>query len=93
MTISEIKVETVQAYIRADDEELETLNILLTASKAAVMSYTGLTVDQLDEHEDLTVAVMLLCADLYDNRQFSVEHNRINPAAKLIMDLYSTNLL
>lgn len=64
--------------------------------KAAVefcKGYTGLTEEQLDEHEDITIVVLMLIADMYDNRQLQVDKNVMNKTAETILGMYCINFL
>jgi len=92
MKYSEITIAEVSEYIRTSDED-NLINILLTASKVFVKSYTGLSIEQLDLYEDIPVVILCLCAEMYDNRQFTVSKKDVNPVIKTILDMYSINLL
>lgn len=94
MKFSELTITDIENYLRIEhDPEDNTVNIIFVASKSFVKGYTGLSDDQLDQYEDLSVVVLSLCAELYDNRQFSVDKDKISPGIKIILELYSVNLL
>lgn len=93
MKVSKIDVSDVVNYLNAYEEDYMTVEILLKASKSYVKSYTGLTDEQLDKHEDIAVAVMVLCNEMYENRTFSVDNDKVNVVIKSILDMYSVNLL
>jgi len=94
MKYSEITLADVKEYIRIDDDsEDRIITIMFMASKSFVKGYTGLSLDQLDQYEDITMVILCLCAEMYDNRQFTVDKSNVNPAMKIILDLYSINLL
>jgi 5-enolpyruvylshikimate-3-phosphate synthase len=65
----------------------------MVASKAFVKNYTGLAPEQLDVSEDLSMAVFILSAELYDNRVYTVENTNVNPAIQAILNMHSVNLL
>jgi len=93
MKYSEITTADINEYLRVEGED-NLVNTLLTASKIFVKNYTGLSDEQLDVYEDLTVVIMILCSEMYDNRQFTLNYkNMANPAVKMILDLYCMNLL
>jgi N12 class adenine-specific DNA methylase len=92
MKYSEITIAEVSEYLRVSDED-NLINILMTASKSFVKSYTGLSIEQLDLYEDIPVAILCLCAEMYDNRQFTVSKKDVNPVIKTILDMYCINLL
>lgn len=86
MKVSELTVDFLREYVRADGSSAMMLEPMLNAAIHYVMAYTGLSSDQLDEHEDITLAVMSLVADLYDVRQFTVQSAEVNPTVKSILD-------
>ena len=94
MKVSEVTIDDLKEYANVEhdlDDKIFT-NILL-ASKAYIKSYTGLNEEQIDEKEDLTIALMILCNEMYDNRVFSVQDNKVNTVVSNILDMYSVNLL
>ncbi|AQR98120.1 phage gp6-like head-tail connector protein [Clostridium saccharoperbutylacetonicum] len=94
MKYSELSINEVKEYLRIDDDsEDNTLNIILLASKSFVKGYTGLSLDQLDQYDDLSIVILVLCAEMYDNRQFTVDKANISPVILIILNLYSINLL
>ncbi len=60
------------------------------------MKYTGQGVEQLEESEDLTIAVLVLCAEFYDNCTISVNeliNLRINSMLEPLIGKYCLNHL
>lgn len=92
MKVSEITSDTLVEYLRLDESE-ELLEQILTASIRYVQSYTGLTVKEIDQHEDITHAVLVLCQDMHDNRSLYVDKSNINKVVEAILGLHSVNLL
>lgn len=94
MKISELTGEHIAEYIRADYEtEKATFGIIKKAALEYIKSYTGLTDDEMDKYEDLTIAALVLCSDMYDNRQMTVQTDKENPTVKQILSLHAANLL
>jgi|tagenome__1003787_1003787.scaffolds.fasta_scaffold20110451_3 hypothetical protein len=94
MKISEISITELKNYLHVyhtEDDKL--LTAILIAAKAFVKNYTGLAEDNLDISEDLSMAVFILSADLYDNRVYTVENNSVNPVIQAILNMHSVNLL
>ena len=59
-----------------------------------VSGYTGLTAEQMDEHEDISIAVLCVAGDMYTNRDMmSTAKGDVNLTARSIMDMYSVNLV
>jgi hypothetical protein len=95
MKISEITVNNVVEYLRLEDGEYNEAEIenLLNVAKQFVKSYTGLTDEQIDEHEDFYIVIMILCQDMYDNRSYYVDKSNLNKVVETILGMYSVNLL
>lgn len=94
MKVSEITLDDIKTYIKIDnDDEDNFLNAVLVDSKSFIKSYTGLDYDKIDEKEDLTLPIFVLCAEMYDNRQFTVNKGTLNPIIQSILDMHSVNLL
>lgn len=94
MKPSKINAQTVLGYLRLDGEPDDVSpDTLLAAAKSYIMSYTGLDEAEMDLHEEISIAILVLCSDLYDNRQMAVENDKVNRTVRSILDLHSTNLL
>ena len=62
MKVSSITVETVADYCKLDFSSLEEmekteLNTFLQVAIDFIKGYTGLSIEKIDEHEDLTIVV------------------------------------
>lgn len=100
MKMSEIKISDVLSYIKVDERDVEgelrkEIETILTAAKQYVMSETGLSADECDKHEDLSLAVLILCSDMYDNRSRYVASSSSSPSRTLesILGFHRENLL
>lgn len=94
MKISEVTIQDLKEYAHVYHNEDDLLfNSILIACKAYIRSYTGLTTESMDDKEDLTMALYVLSNELYDNRSFSVEKDKVNTVIKSILDMHSINLL
>lgn len=94
MKISEVTIDNLKEYANVEhnyDDNIFT-NILI-AAKSYIKSYTGLSDEQVDTKEDLTIALMVLCNEMYDNRVFSVQDNKANAVIANILDMHAVNLL
>ena len=94
--ISEITTDDLVDYLRLPDVDSAQLT-LLTTIKAAAINYivgvTNLTIEDLDNYPDLTIAVYALVQDMYDNRTIYVNKANISDTVSTILNMYRTNLL
>lgn len=97
MKVSDLSVDKVASFIRVDlvsEMDHEVVDMALIGAKRFCASYTGLSVEELDQYEDMPLAVLALCAEFYDLRQFTVsEVANINPTTLQILSAYSKNLI
>lgn len=85
------QIRTEEAYLTEEDRQY--LEILLPAAMDYVKGYTGLDEAAIDTHEDITIAVLVLVSDMYDNRQMTVDKNNVNRVVDTILGMYCVNLL
>lgn len=98
MKVSEVKVEDIANRIRLDEPgeiELKELEEMKASAIAEITSYTGLSVEELDKHEDITQALYIMVGDMFDNRNLYIEGKatNINKAVDRILGMHSVNLL
>lgn len=97
MKLSEIDVPFVKEYLRQDgDEDDRLIGAILDGVKDYIVKYTGQSLNQLEKSDDLTIAVLVLVAEFYDNRTISVNERinlRINSMLESLLGKYSNNLL
>lgn len=97
MRISEVTIHDIKNYLRIDDSYDDNLiEIILDSAKHHIISHTGLTEVELEKREDLTIALMVICHELYDNRRYMAETttmNRANLVIENILNKHCTNLL
>lgn len=96
MTFSTITTTDIANYLRLENvtqDEQDTLTAILNSAKAYVLKYTGLTEDKADLADDIVIAVLVLCQDMYDNRALYVDSDNVNKVVETILGMHSTNLL
>ena len=96
MKVSEITHKEIAEYIRlaevsADDEKL--LTNLIKIATEFIKSFTGLTAEEVDKHEDFTIVVYILCQNMYDDRVLYVEKGNLNKVVETILGMHCVNLL
>lgn len=98
MKISEITVKNLADYMRLDDAteiELAEIERMRSVAISFMSDYTGLTIEQLDEHKSLIQALFILVADMFDNRNLYLDtkSTNINKSVECILGMHSINLL
>lgn len=93
MKLSELTREIVCEYIRADDCNEKELDAMLAAARDYIKSYTGMTDEECDRHEGITIAALCLCSDFYDQRQMSISQSTPNRTVETILNMHRRNLL
>ena len=86
MKVSEITVSDLAAHLRLDNSDDALLKPMLAAARDYVRSETGLTDEEIDEHDELAIATMVLVQDMYDNRAFTdTASGQAGPHANLVV--------
>lgn len=94
MKVSEITIDILKQYLRIDGNDDDVLvEAMLSASIDYAVSYTGLSVAELDVYSDVPIAIMAICADMYDTRTFTTNGIQLNPTATQILGSHCQNLL
>lgn len=94
MLISQVTITDLKQYANVyHDIDDSLFQAILMASKQFIISYTGKSVDELDTYEDLTVALLILSNEMYDNRMVHVESNKVGFVIKTLLDSHAVNLL
>lgn len=96
--VSEITNKELANYLRltfeylSEDEKSE-LDVMLDVAKKFIKSYTGLTDEQIEDHEDFVIVVYVLVADMYDTRSMYVDKSNVNRVVETILGMHCVNLL
>lgn len=105
MKISEVTADFAISYLRLnrDETDIGLLEACLAAAKSYIEKETGIPAqsdtdggETLDRFEDLTLACLCLCQDLYDNRTMIPDTkyaNSGNKTVESILGLHRRNLL
>ena len=100
MKVSELTPNILVGYLRIDDDCLDDLTLqfletAITSAKGYIVSYTGLTDEEMDNYQDLTIACMALVQDFYDTRSVLIPANKSarNKTVDTILGMHSRNLL
>ena len=96
MKISELTPDIIRDYcgISDDDSDDVIIKVMMPAAKAFIMGYTGLSEIQIDQHEDITTAFMVLINDMYTQRDYTLAfYKQVNPCVKTILGMHAINYL
>ena len=94
MKISDIDTAIIEEYCGiSDSEDLLLMEGYKSAAVAFIKGYTGLSEEQMDEHEDITIACLCLINDMYSERDYKVEKTNLNSTAETILSMYAVNYL
>jgi len=98
LKVSQITNKELADYLRLtyeylSESEKQELDVMLNVSKKFITSYTGLTIEEVDEHEDFVIVVYVLVEDMYDNRSIHVDKSNVNRVVETILGMHSINLL
>lgn len=106
MKISEITQGLILSQLRESEQALSADDLaLIDAYKQAtiryMMDWTGIKgIDSpdsqghmLDDYDDLIYPFMAIISFMYDNRQFTVDKDKINPIAASTLNLHSFNFV
>ena len=94
MKISELTSTMVKDYCGISDDNSDDIvgNMLMPAAKAYIKGHTGLTDEQIDEHDDLAIAFCVLVNDMFTQRDYTTSiHRQASPIVKNILSMYAVN--
>lgn len=92
MKVSDIRVGDLTEYLRLDTCDSK-LSVYLLSAKAYIRSYTGMTDAEMDKHEDLVPVIYVLVTHYYENRDYTVQNDKVNKVVQSTLDMYCKNLL
>jgi len=92
--ISEVTPTYLREYLRLDATGDETtLTLQMIAAKQYIINHTGLLEADLDKYEDLTIVLLVLVSDMYDNRLMTVSESNINRVVDNIIESHRNNFI
>lgn len=94
MLLSEISIADLKDYANVyHDQDDALFHSILQGSKHFIKNYTGKSITDLDDCEDVTIALFILSNEMYDNRMVSTDNKNVSFVVKQILDSHSYNLL
>lgn len=93
MKISEVTTDLLVNYCNAYEEDKSLLEIFKDASISYIKSHTGLTTDEMNTYDDLTVSLLVLVSGMFDSRSIECDKDKVNLILDSILGLHSKNLV
>lgn len=96
MKVSELTLETVAIFNRIDTDaaDIDLIEyVFLPAAKEHICKILGIDTEEMDKHEDLTLAVCVLAGTMYDNRSMVADSDKENRTVADIVSKYDRNLI
>lgn len=96
MKASEITSKEVIILSRIDEDAPDLYlidSMFLPAAKAHIRGIVGMTDEELDQYEDIPIAICALCAHFYDNRSVEIASEKVNQVVADIIGKYDKNLI
>lgn len=96
MKVSDITTADLADYVRADgtnDTTVKFLAAALAAAKGYIKGHTSLTDDEMDEYEEISIAVFAIVADMYDVRSTTADTTAENKTVSAILHLHDKNFI
>lgn len=93
MKLREVTEEDVMRFGRIEEEDRRLIPAIMSAARSYVLGYTGLSLEETDPYEDITLAYLVLCCEMYDNRNLTVENEKVNPYVKSVLAMHAVNYL
>lgn len=93
MRFTQLTIEDVVDYLRLDDDSDLQLEDILNAAQGYVRSYTGLSDTTLDQIPEASIAALVLCQDMYDNRTVYSDKGNPNRTIETILNMHRCNLI
>ncbi|EES51306.1 head-tail connector protein [Clostridium botulinum] len=91
--MNEVTTDLLVNYCNAYDEDKQLLEIFKDASVDYIKSYTGLTDEEINNKNDLTIALLVLVSGMFDSRSIEADKTNINLILDSILGLHSRNLV
>lgn len=99
MKLSEVDLAYIKDFCGVADDDYDSDILLesnLSAAKSFILNTTGLSMQESDKYEDLTVALQTMVYEAFYYRRYLTEagfSNGINPLAEQIIEQHRRNFL
>lgn len=95
MKLSETGLAQIKDFCGISDNDSDTvLQTCIDGAKSFILSQTGLTAEEGDNYEDLTVALQVLTYESFYSRAYTSDsYSTENPLVKQIIEQHRRNLM
>lgn len=97
MKVSDLTPEYVGNWLgygsELSDDDIRELSAAIPAAVSRAAAFTGLTVEQMDQHPDITIAVLGICNDTLTGNRPEWTETPMNRMSASILAMYSVNYL
>lgn len=95
MKLSQVPLSEVKNFCGVSDDESDLLiqDIMMPAAAKFICDYTGLTAEEADALEDLTLPYLVMVDEMYTSRDYTITKDKLNSYVKTILDMHSKNYL
>lgn len=95
MKISQAELSDIKDFCGISDDDSDKLiqDYGMPAARDFIIGYTGLSAEDIDKHEDLTIAYMVIINEMHTQREYTVNKDKLNPTVKTTLDMYAVNYL
>ena len=94
MGLSEVSLEQIKDFcgVSGDDSDA-LLELISDGARGFILGYTGLDEAAADKLSDLSLAFMVLVNEMFTNRTYTVETDKLNPFVAQVLASHRENLL
>ncbi len=93
MKINELSDAQILDAIGVSEDSANFLGICKSAALNFIKGATALTEEEINSHEDLTIAYICTIGDMFENRSATVQGGKPNSTVEQIIALYRKNYL
>lgn len=93
MKLSGLTTDDVILYARIEGGDKKLVPSILEAAKSYVLNYTGLTLAEADQFDELSIAALCIAADMLESRSTTCENSNENMTVKTILSMHCRNLI
>lgn len=95
MKINDVTVTDLKDYLNImHDEDDALIRSILFGTRAYIKNYTGLSTENMDNYDELSITLFVIASEMYDNRLMTVDKiSKVNPLVEAMLNLHSINLL